>query len=327
MKWNNLSLSKAVKNSKLDFVSLSKYFLGTLGLILLSAIIIISSIGMKLGFDYKGGTIIEVVYGVEANGTTYSEQDARDRIETDVNFFDYNLKISSYATQESTFGDRVVYKLTSPNKLTEDQLSQLKSSLYTGFWSYDEENIIHAQYIRVYNVGGTAGNVPAYAAIALSVSLIVFAIAVLIRYGLSQAISTLIVSVINILILFAFVIICRIPVDSAFIASIFSVFALTIIGSLIFFDKTRENLRKTDLKGFTKNKHSNLALRECFNILFLVFAISLIAMILVSGLGVASIRTFGIPLIFGVLIVCLSTYLALPYFWTIITFKKRKGKK
>lgn len=326
MKWNKISLNKTVKNSKINFIFVSKYFLGTLALLLLSAIIIISAIGIRLGFDYVGGTIIEAVYDVEADGgTTYSEQDAKNIIETAI--FDYKLQVSSYTTEESTFGDRVIYKLTAANRLSDERLADLKDDLYTMFGSYDEENILHAQYIKVYNVGGTADNIATYSAIALSVVIVLFAIGILIRYGLSQAIAAFIVSFINILMVFSFVIICRIPIDISFIASVFSVFLLTVINSLIFFDKTRENAKREDCKGFTKNEHSNLALRECFNIFFLIFVISLISMILISGLGVIAIRTFGLPVLFGVIINYFSMYLVLTYFWTIITFRKKRRRK
>lgn len=325
MKSNNLFLNKILKNSKIDFVALAKYYLVTVGLILAAAIIIISVIGMKLGFDFKGGTVIETVYGVDANGTTYNEAQAKDIIQTAIS--DFSLEISNYQTETSSFGDRVVYKLTSNNKLTNDQVEELKSDLYTMFNSYDEDNIVQAQYIKVYNVESTANNVAIYSSIALAVSIVLLAIGVLIRYGKSQALATFLITIINTLLIFGFVIITRIPVDTAFIASVFVTFTLTAISLLIYFDKIRENLKNSNYKSLTKNQHSNLALREVFNVQFLLFGFSLICMILISGLGVAPIRNFGLPALFGTIISTLSVFFIAPYLWTIITFRKFKKSK
>lgn len=322
MKSNKMSLSNMLKNSKADFVSLSKYYLGTIALILVAAIVIISVIGMKLGFDFAGGTVVEVVYGVDTDGTTYSETQAKDIIETAI--VDFNLEISTYQTEESSFGDRVSYKLTSQNKLTDSQIDQLKSKLYTMFGSYSEENIIQAQYIKVYNVNETASNAAVYSAIALSVAIVLLALGVFARYGLSQAFTFLIASLINVLLTFAFVIITRTVVNTAFIAAVFTTFFLTAISLLIFFDRIRENSKNSNYKDFTKNQHSNLAVREIFNIEFLLFGFSLICMILISGLGVAPIRNFGLPALFGTILSCLSVFFIAPYFWTIITLKKMK---
>jgi preprotein translocase subunit SecF len=325
MKSNSLSLNKIIKNSKIDFVSLAKYYLVTIGLILIAGIIIISVIGMKLGFDFKGGTVIETVYGVDANGTTYNETQAKDIIQTAIS--DYNLEISSCQTETSSFGDRAVFKLTAQNKLTNEQIAELKDDLYTMFNSYDEENVVQSQYIKVYNVEGTASNVAVYSSIALSVAIVLLALGVLVRYGLSQALATLLVSIINVLLVFAFVIIARIPVNTAFIASVFVAFFLTAISLLIYFDKVRENLKNNNYKGFTKNQHANSALRENFNVQVLLFGFSLICMILISGLGVAPIRNFGLPALFGVIVSSLSTFFAAPYLWTVITFNKIKRTK
>jgi preprotein translocase subunit SecF len=311
-----------VKNSKIDLTKFSKYFLGTLGMILVAGIILISVIGMRLGFDYVGGTMVEVVYGVESNGTTYTEAQAKDIIGNAV--YDYNLGSSTYQTEESSFGDRIVYKFTSNEKLTNQQITDLKKDLYTMFGSYDEENIIHAEYIKVYNVEGTAGSIAMYSSIALAVLIVLLAIGVFIRYGLSHALSILIVSIINILMVFAFVVICRISVDVSFIGAVFATFVLTTIMSLILLDKIRENLKNPNNKGLTRSQHANLAIKECFTILIIVGGISLICMILISGLGVVPIRNFGIPALFGSVLATLSTFFAIPYFCALIKFKKIK---
>lgn len=328
MKLNKISIKDKIENSKIKFVSMSKYFLGTVALILLAAIVIISLRGMKLGFDFNGGTIVEVVYGVDIEideeGTmySYSEKEISEAVASNV--LDFGLKISSYQTEESSFGNRVVFKLTANWDVTDGHVEDLKNNIFDMFEGYDKENIIQSQYVKVYKVEGSARNTAVYSSIALAVAIVILEIWILIRFGLSQALASIITSIINILMVFAFVIICRITVNTAFISSVFITFILTAMLALVFFDKVRGNLKDSNYKEYTKEQHSNLAVKEALNLIILISGIALIGMILVSGFGVAPIREFAIPALFGVVIASLSVIYSLPYFYTIIKFKNKR---
>lgn len=320
MKKNKISVSQMIKTSKIDFVSLSKYFLITIGMILIAGIILISTIGFKLGFEYGGGTVVEVVYGVEVSETIYTEEQVKDII--DVAIVDYGLTTSSIQREESSFGDRMVYKMTSKNALSTEQAQRLSDDLYTMLGSYDEADIIQAQYVKVYNVEGIAGDRVTYSAIALAVAVALVFLGVLIRYGLTQAISASLVLILNVLTVIAFVAIARIPLNTAFLAAVFTTFLLTLIGILIVLDKIRSNEKNKEYKKFGKTEHINLALKEVFMILVALLVFSLIAMILISGLGIASIRSFGLPALFGSILSTLSIFLGLPFFYAKIKFRR-----
>ena len=70
-------ISKKIKESKINFVSLSKYFLITLAMLLIAGGVIILTLGFNLGFEYGGGTIVEVVYDVDVDGTIYTEKQVK----------------------------------------------------------------------------------------------------------------------------------------------------------------------------------------------------------------------------------------------------------
>ena len=73
-----------------NYVKGAKYYLSVIGAVIISAIIILSIIGFKLGFDFKGGTIVEAVYGVTfddkgnqyPDGAPYTEETAKENVET-----------------------------------------------------------------------------------------------------------------------------------------------------------------------------------------------------------------------------------------------------
>lgn len=320
MKANKVSLIKKIKESKIDFVSLSKYFLVTIGLLLIAGIILISTIGFNLGFEYAGGTVIEVIYDVDADGTIYHEEQIKDVIA--ISIADYGLKVASIQNEESSFGDRIVYKTTSKTTLQDKDVEKINESIYSMLGAYDKEDIIQSQYVKVYNVQGAVSDKITYASIALAVAIALIFLGVFIRYGLGQAISTCIILVLNILTVIAFVAISRVPLNTAFLASVFTTFFLTLIGELVVFDRIRTNIKNNEYKNFNRADHINLAIKESMTILTLLLSLSLIAMILVSGLGIVSIRSFGIPALFGGVLAQLSVVFGLPLLYASIILKR-----
>lgn len=321
MKTNKVSINKRIIESKMDFVSLSKYFLITIGLLLIAGIVLISTIGFNLGFEFAGGTIIEVVYDIDADGTIYSEKQVKDII--DVAIIDYALNVSSIQKEKSSFGDRVVYKLTSETELKEEFTERISDDLYAMLGAYDKEDIVQSQYVKVFNVKGVANKNITSASIAISAAIALVFVGILIRYGLIQAISASLILILNVLTVIAFVSMSRVPLNIAFVSSIFITFFLTLIGVLIVFDKVRSNEKNVDYKKFTKKEHVNLAIKESFILLVLLLGFSLVAMIFTTGLGILSIRSFGIPALFGCILAVMSVVLGLPLLYTKITFKRK----
>ncbi len=324
MKSNKCSFKNMINNSKINFVSLSKYFLATLGLLLGVAIVIISVIGMKLGFDFSGGTVVEIVYDVETeNVEKYSEEAVVEKLKEVLAQSDKNLKIYSYQSEESSFGPKLTFKVVGDEKISSTEAEVLKTDLFTSL-EYSEDNIIQKEYVKTYNVEATAINTAVYASIALSVAIVLLFLGVFARYGLSQALTILITSISSVLIAFAFVIICRIYVDTSFIASVLSVFVINTIATLIYFDRLREIQKDVSYKDYSRSECANLALKECFVTELLVFVVALVSMALVSGLGILQIRNFGLPTLFGTAITFLSVYFSASYFFTIIKLNQKR---
>ncbi len=322
-------LSNFFKSSNINYVKLSKIYLAVIAALLVSAIIIISIIGMNLGFDFKGGTIIEVVYDVEfdengnmyENGAPYDENLTKENVDEILNEVG-GFEIASIQLADGDFGKVVVYKLLSNDKPTNEQLASIKTKLYEKFSEYNSSSLIQKNYISVYNVNETKSNIAMYASIALSVGIVLLAIGVLIRFGSSAAITSLITSIVNTLLIFAVVIICRITVNVAFIGSVLAIFALTLIANLIYFDKLRENQKNKDL---SREEIANLSAKQSIVPNLLIFAVSLICTILLAGFGVVSIREFALPLLVGIFFVILSTTFMVPFLWKEIQFKRKKS--
>ena len=325
MKSNNIS--QKIKTMNTHFVKHAFYYLGVVGAIILTAIILVSVIGFKLGFDFKGGTIVEVVYGIETNdvgdpypgGAPYNESLTKEKIK---NVISENFEISSIQIAESEYGNKVVFKLTSNEKLTTAQETELKENLYNEFSEYNPTGILQSKYITVSSVEGTKSDVAKYASIALATAIVILALGTMIRYGLSSGITILLTSIINVLLCMSIVLICRITIDVQFVGSVLTVFMLSLISNLVFFDKLRDVRKNAKTSILTRKEQSNLATKNTLIPSAIILGISLICSILLTGFGTLSIRTFGIPVLIGTIFVSLSTIYLCPMLYNYIKTNK-----
>lgn len=324
-------LANMFKNSNVNYCKSAKVYLVVVAALLISAIVLISVIGFNAGFDFAGGTIVEVVYDVEfdsngnqyENGTPYDKSAAMENIEAvlkDVGGF----QLASIQTETGEFGDVVVYKLLTDSSPTNEQLDAIKTKLFEKFLQYDQNGLIQKNYISVYNVNETKTDVAIYAAIALSVALVIIVIGAIFRFGLGEAISLFISTLTNILIAFAIVLICRIAVNVTFVAAVITIFVLSVIFNLIYLDKLRENSKN---KEFSKEEKANISAKQSLPTSLLILAVSLICSVFLGGFGVLSIREFALPVMIGVFFVTFTSAFMLPLLCSKIEFKQKKRNR
>lgn len=330
MKSNNLVSKIGKKN--INFVKNAKYYLAVIAALIVSAIVIVSVLGFKLGFDFKGGTVVEVVYDIPfdlnqgATSDRYSETEAKATIENVLKEFG-GFEVSSVQIAETEYGNAVVYKLLRDGKLSNENAQTIENELYKAFSEYDQNGLIQSNYISVYGVEGTQSKVAVYGSIALSVGIVLLAILGLWRFGISAGISLFLTAIINSLLTIATVLICRLTVDASFVGVVLGIFAITLIMNLIYFDKVRENSKNKEL---SRLEIANNSVKQSAVANLLIFAVGLIITILLGGLGTLPIRLVGIPMIVGLFYSVLSVIYLTPFFWNHINIKaitKAKTKK
>lgn len=327
MKSNNLANKIGKKN--LNFVKNAKYYLAVVAALIISAIVLVCVLGFNLGFDFKGGTIVEVVYDIpfDENGSAtsdrYSEEETKANVEAVLKEFG-GFEVSSIQTAETEYGNAVVYKLLRGNKLSNEDFQKIENELYKEFEEYNQEGLIQSNYISVYGVEGTQSNTAVYGSIALSVGIVLLAILALWRFGISSGISIFLISIINALLTIATVLICRINIDASFVGVVLGIFAITLIMNLIYFDKVRENSKNKEL---SRLEVANNSVKQSAIPNLLIFAVGLICAILLGGLGTLPIRQAGVPMLVGLFYAVLSAIYLAPFFWNHINIKPRAKTK
>lgn len=320
MKLADFSLDKKIKNSNANFMAHTKYYLAVLIAILVAAIFVFSFLGFKKDFDYAGGTIVTVVTAEDLDNKDVYNENVK-KIQQILK--DNKVETSSIQKAETSFGNALVFKILNKNNDINNSIVRSLNVVY----SYESTDILEKNYVTATGANATAIYETKMASIIVAAMIVAVAIYVIFRYSLLASLAYLITSLVDVLMVIAATIVCRIPINVNFTTAVIVVFALSTIFKMLLFNQLKLNLKNENLKALSKHEQVILADKEIFSILTIIVAISLIALVLLAGLGTMQIRSFALITMIGVVISALTTFYFTAYLYDIINFKKKSRKK
>ena len=126
----------------------------------------------------------------------------------------------------------------------------------------------------------------------------------------------------DVLAVLAFYAIARVPVGTTFIACMLTIVGYSINATIIIFDRIREQLNAADEKVNIKDL-VNDAVTSTFTRTVNTNITTLIMLVALFVLGVASVREFSLPLIVGVAVGAYSSVCITSSLWYVLGGKKR----
>ena len=145
-----------------------------------------------------------------------------------------------------------------------------------------------------------------------------------IRFQLSSGLACIVALLHDVLMMFAFMAICHIEINSTFIAALITILGYSINNSIIIFDRVRENMRSVYAKDMTSEQIANKSVRETLMRSINTTITTLIMIIMVAILGVTDIKIFAFPIIIGLISGTFSSIFIAPSLWALF---QRVGKK
>lgn len=162
------------------------------------------------------------------------------------------------------------------------------------------------------------------AILAISISLVLMLIYIIIRFELLSGIAAVAALAHDVLIMFAFMIIFQIEINSTFIAALITILGYSINNTIIIFDRVRENMRiyahKRDERG-KKVKPAYIANKSVQETIWRSINTTLTTLIMIGMiaiLGVTSVQVFALPIIFGLLAGTFSSVCLAPTLWAML---------
>lgn len=294
----------------------SKLFAMVPFIVIIIALVVVIALGatggsytdaVGIGIDFEGGTLLTVTLGRDAIDKYDTESAAiKETIESFGVEVTYIQQQQANTIERSSISFR--YKNISRN---DEEINKLNDEIRT---AVDNMYPDKANNVGYESIGATAAkDLLSKAGIALAVSVVIILVYIIIRFTLMSGFAAIIALIHDVVIMFALTIICRVQINSSYVAAMITIIAYSINNTIIIFDRCRESLKP--LKGQKNIDYAgigDMAVRSTFTRSVYTTFTTMVTVIFLAILGSDSIREFCVPIILGLLAgmyssVCLAT--------------------
>ncbi len=282
-----------------------------------------------VGIDFTGGTLLTVELTADDLAAKPYEQHETD-IKKAIEAIEHNgqhVIVSYTQRQDSTSGEvSIVFRYKNVHN-TDDDINAMNDLIRDTVDNMYAENPGNVKYE---SIGATAASdLLSKAAIALVVSIVLILVYIIIRFTLMSGFAAIFALIHDVIIMFALTVICRVQINSSYIAAMITIIAYSINNTIIIFDRCREYLKplkgqkNIDYKGI-----GDMAVRDSMTRSIYTTLTTMVTVIFLAILGSDTIREFCVPIILGLCSGFFSAvFLAVPM-WAAMSasFDKTKAK-
>ena len=149
--------------------------------------------------------------------------------------------------------------------------------------------------------------------------------------GITAALTALCALVLDLMVTFVVCIVFRLQIDSNYIAVVLTILGYSLNDTIVCYDRVREN--KKLFPELTTEQNMNLSIKGILTrniVTSVTTSLAVLTIVVVSELyGLSSLRTFAIPMTFGLLSGCISSLFIAGPLWVVWREKrdKKKAKK
>ena len=283
-----------------------KYYLSVSIILVVLSIVVFFAKGLNYGIDFTGGNLFQLKYNDKKITLTEINENLDKLSEKlpQVNSNSRKVQISEDGT--------VILRV--PELKEEDKKEILNSLQELGAFNLDKED----------KVGASIGDDLKKSAIySLGIGAILIVLYITLRFEFSFAIGGILSLLHDIIIAVGFIALMGYEVDTPFIAAILTILGYSINDTIVIYDRIRENLKRRHNKNWTledcmDESVNQTAIRSLNTSITTLF--SVIALLIFGG---ASLKTFIMTLLIGILAGTYSSiFIATPIVYIL---NKRKG--
>ena len=278
-------------------------------IILIALVLTILGHGINMGIDFEGG--LSMQYDMNTAVTS-----------SDVSAVLSGMGIAtSTVTVQGRDNNEVNIRI---KDVAKDDIQKVQADFETGI----KEKYPEATSIGDVNyVGPVAGaTLVKNAIISVLLAAALMLIYIAIRFDLNSGIAAVFGLLHDVLIMLSFMVIFRsvIQMNSSFIAAALTIVGYSINNTIVIFDRIRENAKK--MPTIAREEVTNISIKESLGRTICTTVTTLITIVALCILGVASIREFALPIIVGILSGVYSANMINGYVWAFLEEKRRSRK-
>ena len=278
-------------------------------IILVALVLTLIGHGVNLGIDFEGG--LSMQYDLK---TTANKADV-DAVLDSMGAGTYTVTVQG--AQDNEINIRI-------KDVAKDDIQKVQADFEAGIKEQyaDAESIGDVNY-----VGPVAGaTLVKNAVISVLLASVLMLIYIAIRFDFNSGLSAVFGLLHDVLIMLSFMVIFRsvIQMNSSFIAAALTIVGYSINNTIVIFDRIRENAKK--MPTTPREEVTNISIRESLGRTICTTVTTLITIVALCILGVASIREFALPIIVGILSGVYSANMINGYVWAFLEEKRRARK-
>ena len=285
--------------------------------LIIAGIIMTATAGAKLDISFVGGTTFSYSYTGDV-----AEGEFTDTVASVLN------KEFTVGQNSSLAGDSKSYVVTLSGKDAIDSETQLKitEALEKKFPKND---------IELYNADSVdaslAGTFFGKCLVAVLITAVLVVIYVAIRFrkigGVSASLTAFCALILDLLTAFFICVIFRLPIDMNFMAVVLTILGYSLNDTIVIYDRIRENKRLYPNMTIAENVDMSVTNTMVRNIVTTVTTVcAVLTIIVISEIyGLTTLRSFAIPMIFGLVSGCFSSIFVSTALW--VMYKERKTTK
>ncbi len=275
----------------------------------LALLLTLFGMGINQGIDFAGGMAMQYAMGKEV-------------AQSDVEEVFTKMGISAAVTVQGAARDEVNIRI---KDIATEDVQTIQQRFVEGI---SEKYPDVRQNGEVNYVGPVAGRTllsNAFWSVVIAAALMLIYIAI--RFDLASGLAAVLGLLHDVLMMLAFMVLLRsiIQMNSTFIAAMLTIVGYSINNTIVIFDRIRENEKKTP--GDTRENIVNRSVKECLGRTLNTTITTLITIVALYIVGVASIKEFALPIIIGILSGVYSANMINGYVWAILDERLSAGKK
>ena len=278
-------------------------------IILVAALLTIFGHGINMGIDFEGG--LSMQYDMKTPFTSATVSAVLDGM---------GIK-SSTVTVQGRDNNEAVIRIKDVSK---DDIQKVQATFEENIKKDYPDAVSIGDVNYVGPVAGATLVKNAVISVLLAAALMLIYIAI--RFDLNSGIAAVFGLLHDVLIMLSFMVIFRsvIQMNSSFIAAALTIVGYSINNTIVIFDRIRENAKK--MPNVAREEVTNISIKESLGRTICTTVTTLITIVALCILGVASIREFALPIIVGILSGVYSANMINGYVWAFLEEKRRSRK-
>ena len=303
-------------NKTLNTKKIFKFVIIAYAVLLIAGIVMTVAFGPKLDINFSGGTKISYSYEGDV-----AEKDFKDTVATVLD------KKFSVGQNTSLAGDVNSYVITLAGK---DSIpAEVQENITEALEKKFTDNKIEL-YDSTSVSPTIAGSFFIKSLVAVLITAVLVVIYVGIRFrkigGVSASLTAFCALILDLLTAFFICVIFRLPIDMNFMAVVLTILGYSLNDTIVIYDRVRENKRLYPELSVGENMDLSVSSTLVRNIVTTVTTVcAVLTIIVVSEIyGLTTLRSFAIPMTFGLISGCFSSLFVSGPLW--VMYKEKKAK-